>query len=139
MSKNTVDVYTLVKSKNDGSELVVWFDLGGTYLSSTIYPAQYEVAKEILNGYAKTISVGMAEEVLKVEKDVLAKEEDKLTKLDKNEADMKKSIIEYQAKVKELEAEIEKNNEVRKTQIKAVEEQRVKTEAAEKVLKAVKN
>lgn len=139
MSKNTVDIYTLVKSKNDGSELTVWFDLGGAYLNSTMHVAQYEVAKDLLNSYAKTISVTMAEEVLKTETDALAKAEDALEKLDKSEADMKKSIAEYQAKIKELETEIEKNNETRKTQIKVVEEQRTKTEAAEKALKAVKN
>lgn len=139
MSKNTVDIYTLIKSKNDGSEMTVWFDLGGAYLSSTMHPESYQVAQEMLAVYAKTISVGMAEEALKVEKEVLAKEGDKLKKLDENEADMKKSIVDYQAKIKALEMEIEKNNEARKVQIKVVEEQRTKTDAAEKALKAVKN
>lgn len=139
MSKNTVDIYTLVKSKNEGSELIVWFDLGGAYLSSGTHLSQYQVAKEMLERYAKTISVTIAEETLKTEKAALEKEEEKLAKLDKSEADMKKSIEEYQAKIKELEAEIQKNDETRKAQIKAVEAQRTKTEAAEKALKAIKN
>ena len=139
MSKNTVDIYTLVKSKNEGSELVVWFDLGGAYLSAATHPAQYQVAEEMLERYAKTISVTIAEETFKTEKAALEKEEEKLAKLDKSEADMKKSIAEYQAKIKELEAEIQKNDETREAQIKAVEAQREKTEAAEKALKAIKN
>lgn len=138
MSKNTVDIYAVVKEQGKGSKVLVWIDLGGAYLASATHPAQYKVAQSILNDYTAKISVGMAEELYEVEKDALDKEEDKLAKLDKNEADMKKSIADYQQKIKALEAEIKKNAEARKAQAVAVDAQRAKTEKAKKALDDVK-
>ena len=138
MSKNTVDVYAIVKEQGKGSKVMVWIDLGGAYLASATHPEQYKVAQSILNEYTAKISVGMAEEIYETEKEALEKEEDKLSKLDKNEADMKKSIADLQKKIKELEAEIKKNAEVRKAQAETVETQRVKTEKAKKALEDVK-
>lgn len=138
MSKNTVDVYAVVKEQGKGSQVMVWVDLGGAYLSSATHPEKYKIAQSILNDYTSKISVGMAEEIYEAEKSALEKEEGKLSKLDKNEADMKKSIADYQKKIKELEADIKKNAEARKTQAEAVEAQRTKTEKAKKALEAVK-
>ncbi|MFK7947734.1 MAG: hypothetical protein AB8G11_09095 [Saprospiraceae bacterium] len=138
MSKNTVDIYSVVKEQGKGSKVIVWIDLGGAYLASATHPEQYKVAQSILNEFTAKISVGMAEEIYETEKGALEKEEDKLSKLDKNEADMKKSIADLQKKIKELEAEIKKNVEARKSQAEAVENQRIKTEKAKKALDVVK-
>ena len=138
MSKNTVDVYAVVKEKGKGSQVIVWFDLGGAYLASAIHPEQYKVAQSIMNQFTAKISVGMAEEIYEAEKDALEKEEGKLSKLDKNEADMKKSIADLQKKIKELEADIKKNAEARKAQAEVVETQHAKTEKSKKALDAVK-
>lgn len=138
MSKNTVDIYSVVKEEKGGSQLTVWFDLGGAYLNSTAHPTQYKVAQSILAEFTAKISVGMAEDLYKIEAVALEKEEVKSSKLDKNEADMKKSIADYQKKIKELEEEIKKNAEARKAQAAVVEAQRVKTEKAKKVLDSVK-
>lgn len=139
MSQNTVDIYTQVKpQKGGGTHLIVWFDLGGAYLASQTHAAQYAVANKMLQKYANTISVTIAEDVVKEEEKALKEADDKLSKLDKTEADMKKDIADYQAKIKELEAEIKKNQAKRQAQAKVVEEQRAKTEKAKKALKDVK-
>ena len=139
MSKNTVDIYSKVQSKGEGSRLTVWVDLGGAFLASETHPEQYGVASEMLNDFSANISIAKAEEVLDVEEDALNDEEDKLKKLDKETADMKSKIEDYKKKIKELEAEIVKNDEKRKGQAKNVETQKVKTEAARKTVKDMKD
>lgn len=139
MSKNTVDIYSKVESKGEGSRLVVWIDLGGAFLASSTHPDQYGVAAEMINDFSSKISIAKAEEMLKIEDDALEDEEDKLKKLDKDTADMKSKIEDYKKKIKELEAEIIKTDEQRKAQAKNVETQKVKTESARKTVKEMKD
>jgi hypothetical protein len=139
MSKNTVDIYSKVESKGEGSRLVVWIDLGGAFLASSTHPEQYGVAAEMINDFSSKISIAKAEEMLKMEDDALEDEEDNLKKLDKDAADMKSKIEDYRKKIKELEAEIVKTEEQRKAQAKKVETQKVKTESARKMVKDMKN
>lgn len=139
MSKNTVDIYSKVESKGEGSRLVVWIDLGGAFLTSSTHPDQYAVGAEMINDFSSKISIAKAEEILKIEDDALEDEEDKLKKLDKDTADMKSKIEDYKKKIKELEADIVKTDEKRKAQAKNVETQKVKTEAARKTVKDMKD
>jgi len=139
MSKNTVDIYTKIQPKGEGSKLTVWTDLGGAFLASETHPEQYAIASKMLNDFSANISIAKAEDVLKEEEDALDKEEDKLKKLDKETADMKSKIEDYKKKIKELEADIVKNDEKRKEQAKNVDAQKAKTEAASKTVKDMKN
>lgn len=139
MSKNTVDLYTKVQEKGEGSRLVVWVDLGGAYLAAATHPEQYSVAVEMLNTFSSQISIAKAEAALKIEEDLLNDEEDKLKKLDKESADMKSKIEDYKKKIKELEAEVVENDDKRKAQAKNLEVQKVKTEASRKTVKDMKD
>jgi hypothetical protein len=139
MSKNTIDIYSKVQSKGEGSRLVVWFDLGGAFLESATHPDQHAIASEMLNDFSANISIAKAEGVLKVEESALDKEEDKLKKLDKDNANMKEKIEDYKKKIKELEAEIVDNEAKRKGQAKNVETQKGKTETARKIVKDMKD
>ena len=49
MSRNTVDVYALIEGRGPDAELVVWFDLGGAFLSSEMHPTRFPYADKILS------------------------------------------------------------------------------------------
>lgn len=110
MGDNTFDVYSVVEDATDqGVRLVVAFDLGGAYLSTTDHPDKFPAAEK----FVRTFAVEQAREAVNVEIKVLEKvlkgfEKDQ-SGLEKDKADLEKSIEDYKKKIEEAKANIEKN------------------------------
>lgn len=68
ISDNTIDLYaTTIEKSTGGVELVVWFYLGGAYLSSAKHPEQYLAAKKFLVDFAQSTHLLALEEILATE------------------------------------------------------------------------
>jgi hypothetical protein len=140
ISNNTVDLYAKVEKIKEGeTRLVMAFDLGGAYLSSS-NSKQYEAAKEILMNLAtKTTTDAMAELVKTEQKsfDKMSGEQKKLEKENQNLNDDVKSnkdkIEDCNRRIKQAENDIEanrKNQEKKKADIAV--QQKVLADAKQK-------
>lgn len=127
---NTIDIYAKAEKVKDGeTKLIVAFDLGGAFLSSSNNKDKFSEAKKIVNDFAvkttRDAIAGMrkAEEKkldkLADEKRELEKQQEKLTS---NIEDYKAKIEEYNKKIKEAQDNLAKNKtdqEKKKTEVDA--------------------
>ncbi len=109
MSNNTVDIYSLVKKSGDGSELTVWFDLGGAFLNSDDHPEAYEGALTFFDGFQKLLNVENIKVELDDEEKNLKDLERELTKLEKLNEKYHKQIEDWKSKIAENEQLIDQN------------------------------
>jgi molecular chaperone DnaK (HSP70) len=116
ISNNAFDVYaTISKVKGtDDIELIVAFDLGGAYLSSSDHPDQYDRAVRIIKDFALSLTnKAYAEKLKNEEKNVqkVQKEYDELIKskekLEKENEDYKKRITKNEKAVEDYVKKID--------------------------------
>jgi len=89
MSSNAVDIYAVVDDAGDDTQLTVWFDLGGAYLSSAMHTDRFPAGEKLLNDFALTVSKANIEDELKSQKKSLGKLEGNLKDLEKDEKKIK--------------------------------------------------
>jgi hypothetical protein len=98
MSENNVDVRAKIIQKGEGVQMIVWFNLGVTYLSSKDHAERYPAAETFLRKFDLMIYAELMKEQLKVEekkKKLMSKELKKIEKAQEKE----KKKIEKQKKV----------------------------------------
>ncbi len=139
MSSNTVDIYATVKEgKENIIEVAVGFDLGGAYLSSSMHPNQFKVAKSMLYNFGvdmtKEAIKGQQKEAEKVLKTMEKDQED----LVKTNEDLHKAIEDYKEKIAKAEEDIEQNVKDQEEKTKEIEGQKATIEEIIAKEKAVK-
>lgn len=130
MSSNTVDVYATVVPSGSDTNLTVWFDLGGAFLSSDTHGDKASVAEAMLNKFALSVSKASVEEELKEEEKTLKKINGDLSDLVKDKKAYESDIEKYKQKIAEAEAKIEQNV---KDQASKEEEVKVQENVVDKV------
>ncbi len=138
MSSNTVDVYATFVDQGDDTEMFVWFDLGGAFLSSSTHPERYPFAEKIINDFAMTVSTAMIEDELKENEKMLKKMEGDLKDAEKDQKNHEDDISKYEKKIEEAKAGIEKSIEDQKNHAVEIEKQKAKVEEIKKKLKDLK-
>lgn len=139
ISANTMDIYAkAVQEEETVVKLIVAFDLGGAFLSSSQHGAQYDAAKKIVYNFAvqttKEALKGLQKEAEKVLKE---KEKEKEDLVDENES-LHKNIEDYKKKIEEAEKDIEENVKLQETKQKEIEDQKIVIEEIIKKEKSVK-
>lgn len=107
-SNNTVDVIAKFTQNGANTTMMVWFNLGGAYLSSQQHPQGYPVAEKIVKEFALTVSKGLVEEELKAEMKKLKDIEDQKKDLAKDKGRLEKDIEGYKKDIEEYKKKIEK-------------------------------
>lgn len=107
MSRNTVDIFATINEKGEDTELVVWFDLGGAFLSSEMHTDRYPVAEKMLWDFCMRVSKTAVEEELNTQEVQLQKLSDKLLRLRQEKQSLEKDIMEYAEKIAEARRQIE--------------------------------
>ncbi len=128
---NTIDVYAKVEDKGEaGSEIAIWFNLGGTYLSQKEHPDRFEAAKKTLEKFTEQLSADMFEDILKEEEKKLKDMEKELKDMEKDKEKREKDIRDYKDKIEEMnnniadaEGDIKENLEKQGEQKKAIDDQ----------------
>ena len=123
ISDNTVDVYALTEKADNGVKLIVAFDLGGAFLSSSMHPAQYKVAEKMIREFAVKAATEAVEDKLKEQEKILRENDEKLKDLVKENDKLKSSIESYKKKIEEAESDLKKNGEDQVKAKSALEEQ----------------
>lgn len=93
MSPNTVDVYAIAMPTPQGSKLTVFFDLGGSFVSSQNHDIAFGTAKKLLRDFA-------LEEAIKVVDNEFDEQEKMLKELNK---DLDKMLSSKSQSIKEIE------------------------------------
>ena len=138
MSSNTVDVYATFVDQGDDTEMFVWFDLGGAFLSSSTHPERYPFAEKMINDFAMTVSTAMIEEELKENEKMLKNMEGDLKDAKKDQKNHEDDIAKFEKKIEEAKEGIKKSIENQKNHTTEIETQKVKVEEIKKRLKDMK-
>lgn len=133
ISTKPIDVYVRFDVKKDGIELVVAFDLGGAYLSSSAHPDKYKVAEKILHDFGVKETSGAINDKLKVQQKALDKLNSQEKDLEKDNKNLNSDIEDYQNKIKKAQDNIVKNkDEQAKKQTEISNQTKVVDELAKK-------
>lgn len=138
LSANTVDVYAFTKKADEGVKLVVGFDLGGAFVSSSTHSTEYKAAEKIIQKFAIDVSKEAVREKLDDAKDKQKELESELSDLKKKNEKLHKDIEEYKQKITEAEENIVINEKTQETKTKEIEEQTKAVETVQKKLDDIK-
>jgi hypothetical protein len=131
MGTNTVDVYARTeKGSANEVKFVVAFDLGGAYMSSSQHSQQYNVAKDMVENFAKKMTKESITDQLKAEQKIFNKLVSAEKDLVSDQENLSSDIVNWKEKIKKAEEEIVK---------KKADQEKKKQEIAtqQKVLDAV--
>ncbi|MEM1122734.1 MAG: hypothetical protein AAGJ18_19980, partial [Bacteroidota bacterium] len=107
MSRNTVDVYALIEERGPDAELIVWFDLGGAFLSSEMHTTRYPYAENLLRNMSLKVSEVAMEEALAAQEQQLKSLAEKLNDLRTEKGEITNEIMKYVDKITEAKNKIE--------------------------------
>jgi hypothetical protein len=138
ISVNTIDVYAYTKKTDEGVKLIVGFDLGGAFISSSTHSAEYKAAEKILKQFAIDVSKKAVEDKLADEQDKQKDLEGDLSGLKKKNEKLHKDIEEYKQKITDAEEDIITNEKDQETKTKEIEDQTKAVETMQKKLDDIK-
>lgn len=133
MGNNTIDIYSRFDVKKDEIELVVAFDLGGAYLSSSAHADKYKIAEKILHDFAVKMTSEAITGKLKEQQKALDKLTSQQKDLEKDNKNLTGDISDYQNRIKKDQDAVTKNKEDQaKKQSEISNQQKVVDELAKK-------
>lgn len=131
LGTNTTDVYARVL----GTKLTVWYDLGGSYLSSAEHPDSYYAAEKMLLDFELRLKKILVNNELDAEQKLLKKKEKELIKLQKRKEKLLSNIEMWKLKISEAETEIQNNDTSQENKKVEIDEQRGVVESVQSKLK----
>jgi dihydroxyacetone kinase DhaKLM complex PTS-EIIA-like component DhaM len=121
-------VYSKVEKSADGATLMVWFDLGSSFLNSKDNPDLTKDAKNALRQFYYDCRRATVSENVKAEEAKLQEMEKKQKILQETNLTLQKSIEGYKARIKKAEEDLAKNTLAQETNLSDMEAQRKKIE-----------
>ena len=131
MSENTVDIYAKVVAKDPETlELIVWYNLGITYLSSNTHAQGIPIAEAMLREFSKDIFIELLKEQLENKEKEMKDLAKALKSLEKERSGFDKTIAGYEEDIKKIqdkvdvvEEKVDVNVETQAKQKATIEEQ----------------
>lgn len=139
MSDNTMDVYARVEKSKDGDvKLIVAFDLGGAFLSSSKHPDKFKEAKKIVYNFAIKATKNAIQGQLKEAEKIFGKLEKEQEQLIKENGNFHKDIEDYKKRITQAEDDIKANEKEQEEKKIEIENQKKEVERIAEKEKAVK-
>lgn len=138
LSDGTVNVSAKIiedNNPNKRTSVIVWFDLGDSYVNGEMDKAKSDYAHEILTEYALTTSKHHAQEIVKEEEKRLKDLEKDLNKLEKDNKDYHNDIDKAKEGIAKNEKNIEVNELDQKNKQKEIEAQKAALDTAKEEVK----
>lgn len=123
ISENTVDVYAYTKKDDDGVKLIVAFDLGGAFVSSSTHASAYKAAEKIVNNFAIDVCKKAIQKKIDAAVEVQKDLEEDMASLKKKNEKLHKDIEDYKKKISEAEEDIVDNERAQESKTKEIEDQ----------------
>ncbi|HTB07701.1 MAG TPA: hypothetical protein VK806_12185 [Bacteroidia bacterium] len=111
MGPKTMDIYTRFTEKKGEIEMVVGFDLGGAYMSSSMHADKYKIAEKILHDFAVKMTTEALNDQIKTQQKALSKLQDQEKDLEKDQKNQNSDIADYQNRIKKAQDAIEKDKD----------------------------
>jgi hypothetical protein len=111
MGNNTIDIYARFDVKKDEVDLVVAFDLGGAYLSSSAHADKYKIAEKILHDFAVKETSAAINDKLKTQQKALDKLNSQQKDLEKDNKNLNSEVTDYQNRIKKDQDALIKNKD----------------------------
>ena len=108
-----LNVYSLATPSVDGTDMIIWFNRGGSYLESS--DKEYATAEEFLKTFAIKVNVDMIALDLEEQQKKQSKLENDLTRLQKVNENLHKDITNAKAKIDQAEIDIPLNVKAQET------------------------
>ena len=102
VSANALDMYAVVTPVDNGSEVTIYTDLGGAFVSSAAYGTQYAGLEAALKKFAKDQAIVVVEDQQKSEEKILKTLNGNLKDLTKDKADYLKDIEKAKALIQDV-------------------------------------
>lgn len=128
---NSVDIYSLVEKKGDGSVVSVWFDQGGSFINSADHADGGDGVVFFLNEFQKKVNVEKIKIELSDQSKELKERERVLAKLQSANEKLHKQIEDWQSKIVKAEADIESNVSNQADAEQMIQDQKDKVHAVE--------
>ncbi|MCH8904942.1 MAG: hypothetical protein IIA45_13630 [Bacteroidetes bacterium] len=109
ISDMSMNVYANISKSGDGINMIVFFDLGGTYLSQSSHATEYKVAEKIVYNFAVKAATEAVEGQLKEAEKALSELEKDRSKLEKENEGLENDIDKYNNSIKNAENTIDNN------------------------------
>lgn len=138
ISTNTVDIYTLFIPIQNGTRLVVFYDLGGAFLNSELHNSGTAAGQKIIYDFALKIKQDQAQANIEMQAETLRKLEKEMKKIAKEEASFKKTIEDLKKEIAKLEAKVKDNKKAQAEKKKAIETQKGELQNAKEHLDEIK-
>jgi hypothetical protein len=122
---NTVDIYTSIQEKGDGSEVSVWINLGGAYLSVAEHGDRYLEAEAMMMRFALEASKEKVRMDIKNQEKGLDDMMGELKKMENDKSRLERDIEKAKEEIARAEQEILENlaaQEAKQKEIEAQEE-----------------
>ncbi len=139
LSSNTIDIYSKVDKSGGGSELEIWFDLGGAFLSTEVHEEAAEGVGLFLDGFQKKLNVESIKMELASEEKELKSLESKLKKLHSLNERYHREIESWKEKIAANEDKIAVNIQDQADMEGAIEGQKKKVKDVEVKLAKAEN
>lgn len=135
---NTVDVYTKFTQLGENTQISMWVDLGGGYVSSKDYKEKYVEAEKLLLNYALQVLKSQTNDQLEAEQKGLKRMEKDLRGLEKDNEGLHKDIESWKAKIAKAEQDIQTNSKAQEVAKLKIGEQRKLLDEITKKLEGLK-
>lgn len=135
---NRLNIYTISEEVAQGAKMVVWFDMGGGFISSATFPKEYPAAVKFLQDFAHKVRVDLIAIDLENQTKALSKFESNLSKLQRENDSLHKVIEDAKKRIAQAETDIEKNLKEQEVAQKEIESQQTVVGAVQKKLEETK-
>ncbi len=124
ISANTIDVYSVLEGGKTATELTVWFDLGGAFLSQQDHGEKISAVSEWMDGFVQTTLVRKVELELDAEEAVLKDLDKEYDRLMKEQEKLEKLIKDCEEQIAKAKSELKDNASAQAEKMKLLEDQK---------------
>lgn len=129
-----VNLYTHIEDKGDGSELTLWVNIDGTFLSPDLHPDQYIEAEKMLMRFGLEAAKEKVRIDLALQEKALERLEGDLRKLEGEKERYGRDIGRAQEAIRKAEENIEENGRDQESKLQEIEEQKTAIEVIKRKL-----
>lgn len=135
LSATPIDIYATFKETKEGTKMMVFFNMGGTYLNNSNENSSF--AQTMVRNFAVQTSSEAINEVIEDQGKELVKLEKDLDKLVKTKNDLENEIEDCKKTIENNTSDIEKNIKDQEDKKQEIEAQKQKKTASEALLKSI--
>ncbi|MCB9080756.1 MAG: hypothetical protein H6555_03485 [Lewinellaceae bacterium] len=138
LSANTIDLYTSVKELGqDGSQVDIWFDLGGAYLNGYSHGDKMGAVQTWLADFQRMTRTRVVEIELEGEEGKLSDLNKDYSKLQKDQEKIEKEIADYEQKLQDARKALADTKTAQQTRQAEIQQQERAVEQVREKLKKV--